>query len=155
LAALLPNAPYIITDFLHVSPQAGVPMWFDVLLVMSFAWNGMMLGFLSLFLVHDVVRRRRGRLTGWVVSIGALLLAAFGIYLGRFGRWNSWDLLARPHELLADIIDRLSHPALAPADAGGYAVVRHDSRAGVPDAVRVCRRAGAYRVPSIVRRNPE
>jgi len=150
-----PNAPYIITDFLHVSPRAGVPMWFDVLLVMSFAWNGMMLGFLSLFLVHDVVRRRRGQLVGWVISIGALVLAAFGIYLGRFGRWNSWDLLARPHELLADVVARLSHPLSHPRTLavtlsyGTFLVLAYLTLCGFVAG------ASAYRVPSIVRRNHE
>jgi uncharacterized membrane protein len=150
-----PNAPYIITDFLHVSPRAGVPMWFDVLLVMSFAWNGMMLGFLSRFLVHDVVRRRRGRIAGWVVSIGALLLAAFGIYLGRFGRWNSWDLLARPHELLTDVVVRLSHPLSHPRTLavtlsyGTFLVLAYLTLCGFVAG------ASAHRMSLIVRRNQE
>jgi uncharacterized membrane protein len=148
-----PNAPYIATDFLHVAPRPGVPMWFDVLLVMTFAWNGLMLGFCSLFLVHDVVRRRRGELAGWIVSIGALVLAAFGIYLGRFGRWNSWDLLARPHELLADIAGRLSHPLSHPRTLavtlsyGTFLVLAYLTLCGFVAGV------AASRVPLIITRN--
>ena len=40
----------------------------------------------------------------------ALGLAGFGVYLGRFSRWNSWDLFTRPHHLLADALHQLLNP---------------------------------------------
>src|SRR5687768_15042246 len=97
----LPNAPYILTDLQHLSyPYGGVPVWFDMLLINWFAWTGLLLGIFSLFLMHDIVRRMIGRWAGWFFVLSVSLLSGLGIYLGRFLRWNSWDLLFRPLELL-------------------------------------------------------
>ena len=98
----LPNAPYIVTDFKHLEETGGAPLWFDVVVIAAPAWTGMLLGFLSLYLVQAVVRELVGRAVGWVVAIGALGLASFGVYLGRVQRWNSWDLLTDP-SLLAQL----------------------------------------------------
>ena len=105
----LPNAPYIITDFKHLEPTAHVPLWFDVVVIAAPAWTGMLLGFLSLFLVQAVVSRMAGRAVGWVVAIAALGLSSFGVYLGRVLRWNSWDVLTDPG-LLAQIDGVLVDP---------------------------------------------
>ncbi len=95
----LPNAPYIVTDFKHLAPSGRVPLWFDVVVIAAPAWTGMLLGFLSLYLVQAVVSRLAGRAVGWIVAIGALGLASFGVYLGRVLRWNSWDVLTDPRLL--------------------------------------------------------
>ncbi|MCP9485841.1 MAG: DUF1361 domain-containing protein [Gaiellaceae bacterium MAG52_C11] len=105
----LPNAPYIVTDFKHLSPSAGVPLWFDIVVIAAPAWTGMLLGFLSLFLVQAVVRELAGRAAGWLVALGALGLASFGVYLGRVLRWNSWDVLTDPG-LLAQLDGVLNDP---------------------------------------------
>ncbi|MBA2296939.1 MAG: DUF1361 domain-containing protein [Actinobacteria bacterium] len=105
----LPNAPYIVTDFKHLAPNASVPLWFDVVVIAAPAWTGMLLGFLSLYLVQAAVRRSAGRTAGWVAAVGALGLASFGVYLGRVLRWNSWDVLTDPR-LLADLDGILVDP---------------------------------------------
>ena len=105
----LPNAPYIVTDFKHLEPIAPVPMWFDVVVIAAPAWTGMLLGFLSLYLVQAVVRQVAGRGVGWIVAIGALGLSSFGVYLGRVLRWNSWDVLTDP-SLLAELVGVLVDP---------------------------------------------
>ncbi len=111
----LPNAPYLVTDFFLVRYVGGVDIWLDVVMVATFAWTGLLLGFVSLYLVHVVVRRRAGRVAGWSLALSALALSSFGIYLGRVLRWNSWDFFLQPLTLLADVWARLSDP-LAHAD---------------------------------------
>lgn len=106
----LPNAPYLITDLVYLRPLGGVPLWYDLLLLLSFACNGLFLGWISLYLMQEIVSQRFGRWAGWFFALGALGLSGFGIYLGRFERWNSWDVFTRPAPLLADLWTWLRHP---------------------------------------------
>ncbi len=107
---LFPNAPYILTDFFHLEPRANVPYWFDLGLIFSFAWNGLMLGFISLYDIQTAISRRFTAFKGWAFSIISLVLASFGIYLGRYERFNSWDIVTNPIALFIDIADRFVHP---------------------------------------------
>jgi uncharacterized membrane protein len=108
-----PNAPYILTDLQHLGyPKPGVPVWFDVLLLMWFAWTGLLLGMVSLFLMQDIVRREFGRITGWLFVFAVGILASLGIYIGRFLRWNSWDLFFNPLERLREFLYYSAHPSL-------------------------------------------
>ena len=107
---LFPNAPYIVTDFFHLEPKAKIPYWFDLGLILSFAWNGLILGFISLYDMQTALGRKFGVIKGWIFSIISLVLASFGIYLGRFERFNSWDIITNPVSLFIDIADRLIHP---------------------------------------------
>jgi len=110
-----PNAPYIVTDFLHLKNRSPVPQWFDIVMMMSFAWTGLLLGYLSLMLMQETVRFRRGVGWGWVFALAMLALGSYGIYLGRFARWNSWDVLVRPHRLVDDMLvrsDLKTHPEM-------------------------------------------
>lgn len=104
-----PNAPYLVTDLAHLSSTRPAPIWFDLMLLLSFAWNGLMLGYVSLLDVHRTVEVRFGRTAGWLFSGAAIVLGSFGIYLGRFLRWNSWDVFTQPGNLLADVVSRLHH----------------------------------------------
>jgi uncharacterized membrane protein len=109
-----PNAPYILTDLFHLKPRAGVPFWYDLALILFFAWNGLMLGYASLMDMQTIVTRHFNRALGWAVAIGSLVLGSFGIYLGRYLRWNSWDVISSPQGLLHDIavrvLDPMGHP---------------------------------------------
>jgi uncharacterized membrane protein len=97
-----PNAPYIVTDLKHiVGAGNGVPILYDVLLLSAAAWTGLLLGLTSLFLMHVVARRFLGVMNAWALIVGVLAASSFGIYLGRFQRWNSWDVFVRPGALLA------------------------------------------------------
>ena len=118
----LPNAPYIATDFLHLRARPHVPLWYDVALLASCAITGLLLGYVSLLDVQRVVRERAGAAVAWLCACAALLLSAFGIYLGRFQRWNSWDILTEPWMLLADIADRVLNPLSHPRTVGVTAV---------------------------------
>jgi len=103
----LPNAPYILTDFIHLGPDHRM---YDTLLVGSFAFTGLALGFVSLLLVQLVVTRAAGALLGWAVAVGSLFFASVGIYLGRIVRLNSWDAVQRPHRLWELARFRLGDP---------------------------------------------
>ncbi len=106
----LPNAPYLLTDIFLLRYLGGVPIWFDVVLVTAFAWTGLLLGFISLYLVQAVTRRIVGSTAAWGLVAAALALSSFGIYLGRFLRWNSWDFVLQPTGLAASIWERFSDP---------------------------------------------
>jgi uncharacterized membrane protein len=114
----LPNAPYIFTDFIHLTADPQAPLWFDGIVLSAFAWTGVLLGFVSLYLVHAVVRHRFGARIGWWTALAALSLTSAGVYVGRFLRWNSWDLVVRPGRRLAEVAPRLTDPA-ALTRAGG------------------------------------
>jgi uncharacterized membrane protein len=112
-----PNAPYLITDLVHLHTRAPVPHWFDILLFMSFAWTGLFLGYLSLYLMQEVVRNWLGRAFSWQFAIGMLAMGALGVFLGRFWRWNSWEVATHPFGLASDAMRRLSGMRLGEAAA--------------------------------------
>ncbi len=91
-----PNAPYIVTDFLHLSSRPPVPVWFDIGMLTAFSWSGVLLGVYALRLLHNIVEDFLGKLTGWFFVIFVVNLSGIGIYFGRFLRWNSWDLVTNP-----------------------------------------------------------
>lgn len=94
-----PNAPYIFTDLVHLTTRFFSHFWVDLAIVLSCAFTGLVLGFVSLYLMHAVVTRMLGRVTGWLFVAVAAGLGSFGIYLGRFLRFNSWDVVAQPGKL--------------------------------------------------------
>jgi uncharacterized membrane protein len=106
----LPNAPYLVTDLVHLRPRSGVPHWFDVLLFGAFALAGCVLGWASLEVVHRRVARALGPLGAAGVVAIVLFLTGFGVYLGRFLRWNSWDVVTRPVALAAEAAAALATP---------------------------------------------
>jgi uncharacterized membrane protein len=113
--AFFPNAPYILTDFLHLGSMGDiVPGWYDVLMLYWFAWTGLMLGVVSLYLMHEIVARGLGAVGGWVFVVVAAGLGSVGIYLGRFLRWNSWDLVRRPGPLADELLGRVTDPHSQP-----------------------------------------
>lgn len=113
-----PNAPYLLTDLFHLLPRNGIPLWYDLLLILSFAITGLLFGLFSLRNMHRVLLRFYSAATGYLFAIGAIFLAAFGVYLGRFERYNSWDLFRTPDELFIDIAQRLVHPLHHPSTWG-------------------------------------
>lgn len=107
----LPNAPYILTDLMHLGPHDGVPIWFDAIMLLTYAWNGLMVGFVSLWIVQGLLTRWFGDVAGWAGALFALALAAVGIYLGRFERWNSWDIFTNPQAILRQLLAGILNPA--------------------------------------------
>ncbi len=108
-----PNAPYILTDFQHLSNLAtGVPVWFDVIMLIWFAWTGFLLGIISLYLMQNIIKREFGRAIGWLFVTVVSMLSGGGIYIGRFVRWNSWDVLRDPFGIASELLNQAMDPSL-------------------------------------------
>jgi uncharacterized membrane protein len=105
-----PNAPYILTDLLHLKYCQTMPHWYDVLMFLSFAWTGLLLGYASLFEVQYFLEQRFNRFVVWSFVVTAIWLGGFGVYMGRFQRWNSWDILTDPLSLISQQVHILRHP---------------------------------------------
>lgn len=106
----LPNAPYLMTDLMHLRWDRHGILWLDVLIVTSFAWNGLILCFLSLLDMQHVLKDRFSKRQTLLILFIVLFLCGFGIYLGRFLRWNSWDIINHPNLLLKAIAVRFIYP---------------------------------------------
>lgn len=111
-----PNAPYLLTDFIHLG-EGPAPLWYDALMLSAFAWTGLLLGFASLYLVQMILRRALGATVAWVGVLGALGLASVGVYVGRFVRFNSWDALLHPVRVAEVVNEQLSAVPLRVAEA--------------------------------------
>lgn len=106
----IPNAFYIITDLFHLSHIGSAPKWYDLLLIFSFAWNGLLCGIISLRRVELMVLVQGAKRFSLLVVFMVMWLCAFGIYIGRFLRFNSWDVITNPFSLVAEITGMLLHP---------------------------------------------
>jgi uncharacterized membrane protein len=109
----IPNAFYILTDLYHLadgSRHGKVPEWFDLALILSFAWNGLLLGVLSVRHMEKLFIPQASGAGGWLFVYPIMVLNAFGIYTGRYLRYNSWDIVSDPLRLLTDILEILVHP---------------------------------------------
>ena len=116
--AFFPNAPYIVTDFLHLGERPPVPLWYDVGLLACCAWTGIVLGIYALRLLQEIVRAWVGTILSWIFVLVVIGLSGVGIYVGRFLRWNTWDLLVQPQAVFYDILVRLRHPLGYPKTYG-------------------------------------
>ncbi|MCV7287930.1 DUF1361 domain-containing protein [Mycolicibacterium wolinskyi] len=106
--AFLPNAPYLVTDLVHLGE--GYELWRHVLQYGFAAWTGILLGVVSLLLVHQRVDRDLGRAWGWLTVVVSVGLCAIGVVIGRFQRWNSWDLVTRPESVVAATLEWVRSP---------------------------------------------
>ncbi len=105
-----PNAPYIITDLFHYTERPPIPFWYDLLIVTSAAWNGLMLGLISLMQVEQFLLLHLKPLLVKVFVILSFILCGYGIYIGRFLRFNSWDIVTDLDGLFFASFDRIFHP---------------------------------------------
>lgn len=105
-----PNAPYIVTDFLHLQYRPPVPLWYDIGLLAMFSWTGCFLAIASLRMVQSMVYAYLGKWVSWAFVIVTLMSSGLGVYLGRFGRLNSWNIFTRPETVLNVIFIRLDNP---------------------------------------------
>jgi uncharacterized membrane protein len=105
-----PNAPYMVTDFYHLDPRPPVPLWFDISLIAIFAFTGCFLAIASLRLIHLIIERFAGKIIGWLFALLTLVLGSLGVYLGRFLRFNSWDVLLHPSMVFRDLAYNILYP---------------------------------------------
>ena len=106
----IPNSFYIITDLFHLTRIQSAPQWFDLLLIFSFAWNGILCGIISLRRVEIITTLLRGKGFSVLLVFAVMWLNSFGIYIGRFLRYNSWDIISDPFSLAGEIADMIIHP---------------------------------------------
>lgn len=116
-----PNAAYLLTDLLHVFREyrfdprqrfwEDIGFWHYLLPMLLAALLGLLIAGASLYSVHRLVSRSLGTLAGWAFAAAVLLLSSFGIYMGRFIRWNSWDIVSNPLMLAQDLHQLLGDPA--------------------------------------------
>ena len=108
----LPNAPYIITDLIHLRLNPDSYLWLDILVVTSFACNGLLLFYLSVLDMKNILKPYLKKPANDILLITLLFLSSFGVYLGRFLRYNSWEILSNPKYLILDIFDIALQPIL-------------------------------------------
>ena len=109
-----PNALYIITDLVHLKERNNIPLWFDVILIFSAAINGLLMAFISLYRVDLFLQLRLNNRKTNLILYSCLFISSFGMYIGRFLRWNSWDIFFNPFkftfEIMQPFINPLHHP---------------------------------------------
>ena len=106
----LPNAFYITTDLIHLKHRPEIPLWYDAGLLVIAAWTGIFLAVVSLQTIQEVVSDMLGSVAGWLFSLAVIAMSGYGVYLGRFLRWNSWDVLSDPLGILADSLIPIVNP---------------------------------------------
>lgn len=106
----MPNSFYILTDLFHLENMSYGHPWFDLTLILSFAWNGILFGILSLRKMEMLLTKAKGKLISAAVICAVMWLNAFGIYIGRFLRFNSWDVIVNPFSLFGDIAEMIWNP---------------------------------------------
>ena len=103
---LFPNAPYMLTDLIHLRvPQfRNAPLWYDLIMLLTFGFAGLYYGFISLQMIEEKISTVFNcRFSKWI-SIGFIYISCFGIYLGRFLRFNSWDLFGNFSGLMKSVL---------------------------------------------------
>lgn len=113
-----PNSPYILTDLFHLHKPGDMPLWFDLIMILSFATTALVFGLWSL---HALETALRNTYKSWQVEIFIvcmLFASGFGVYLGRYLRFNSWDLFSMPGSLLSEILHRFTSPTAHPRTWG-------------------------------------
>ena len=106
----LPNSPYIITDLLHIRISESSFLWLDILMILSFALSGVFLFFLSLNQMKQLLSIYFKKIPVDFFISSIIFLSAFGVYLGRYLRYNSWEVLSNPQHLSIDILNMFLHP---------------------------------------------
>jgi uncharacterized membrane protein len=107
---IVPNSFYIITDLFHLGNYYNIPLWFDLAMILSFAWNGLLLGLLSVRQMEKIIQQRWAVRNELFFIYPVMWLNALGVYVGRYLRFNSWDVFTNPLGIVADIVDILLHP---------------------------------------------
>jgi len=106
----MPNSFYIVTDLFHLDTTAENRPWFDLTLIFSFAWNGILFGIISIWKMEILVKKMKGRLASALLIFTVMWLNAFGVYIGRVLRFNSWDIIFNPFALLSEIVEMIINP---------------------------------------------
>jgi len=104
------NSFYIVTDLFHLYHLNAAPKWLDILMIFSFAWNGILCGIISIRSIEMIFLWKRKKNFSLLLVFVVMWLSAFGVYIGRVLRFNSWDVITNPFSLMCDILDMVLHP---------------------------------------------
>lgn len=108
--AFLPNAPYIVTDLIHIRIGNQTLLWLDVMVILSFALSGLLLFYLSIRDMEKLIAVKFKQIPISTLSILIMFLCGFGVYLGRFLRYNSWEIISNPQVLISDVFNIIVSP---------------------------------------------
>lgn len=106
----IPNSFYIITDLFHLDMNQDVPLWYDLALLLSFAWSGLLFGIVSVRQMEKLFESNFNKKFDLLFILPVMALNGFGVYIGRYLRFNSWDVIANPFQLVSDIVYMFIHP---------------------------------------------
>ena len=107
----IPNSFYILTDLFHLGEVHNLPLWYHLIMLISFAWNGLLLGIVSVRQMEKIMEGILGStFNKWFFIYPVMWLNAFGVYIGRYLRFNSWDVITDPFNLLNDMLTIIIHP---------------------------------------------
>lgn len=105
----IPNSPYIVTDLIHIGEIHAVPALYDSFLLFSSAWVGLLLGMYSIYHIEQILKMKYSQKITSTIIVIIMLFISFGIYLGRFLRFNSWDIFERPLSFINGVGEVFSH----------------------------------------------
>lgn len=105
-----PNAPYLITDLIHLKARNDFPVWYDAIMLFAFAYAGLLTGLYSMIVLFNYLQNILSKSVSFTLVFLLSFLSAYGVYMGRFLRWNSWDILFSPQQILFDFMHRVLHP---------------------------------------------
>ena len=106
----VPNSFYILTDLFHLDMNESVPLWYDLALLLSFAWSGLLFGIVSVRQMEKLIETNFNRKLGLLFIMPVMALNGFGVFVGRYLRFNSWDVITNPLQLIHDIVYLFIHP---------------------------------------------
>jgi uncharacterized membrane protein len=107
---LFPNAPYILTDFVHLQSREQVPVWYDATLLFFFTLSGMFAGIVSLHFIHRGLDKICKAWLSWTIVLFTMVLCGYGVFLGRVLRLNSWDVIFRTQKVITLSWENLAPP---------------------------------------------
>ncbi len=107
---MFPNAPYLFTDLIHLGKNPSAPRWFDITLLLSYGMTGFAFGFLSLMKIEGKIKKYFPKIKPFFVKAFIIYLSSYGIFLGRFLRWNSWDIITNFVPVVRDVFKTIKHP---------------------------------------------
>ncbi|PIC82791.1 DUF1361 domain-containing protein [Sporosarcina sp. P1] len=120
-----PNSVYLVTDFIHIANEkfkwmsnAGpyapdgaivyshdILIWIKLLVIAMGFFYSVVVGLESVYIFEQIVRKKYSKKIGYVSILSVGLLTGIGVYIGRFLRFNSWDIVFNPFQVLKQVAD--------------------------------------------------
>lgn len=100
-----PNAPYMLTDYRHLQGSYGLTFVIDFITILYFALIAFCMAVISLNDIRQILSVYMHRSLLIFVIIVICLLCGFGVFIGRDMRFNSWDLVSKPLEVISESVN--------------------------------------------------